>query len=63
MSNLMKEQITKDFTEICLRYQLPEEKIIRIRAAVATILNEEDYDSFPFEKVFPNLHQGSAIRG
>lgn len=57
-----KEQITKDFAELCRRYQLPDEKISKIRAAVTAILEAED-DSLPLEEVFPDLHQGSAIRG
>ncbi len=57
-----KEQITRDFAEVCLRHRLPEEKILRIQDAVATILDDES-GSIPLEEVFPDLHQGSAIRG
>jgi DNA-binding XRE family transcriptional regulator len=57
-----KEQITKDFVEVCRRYQLPADKINQIQAAVATILDNAD-ESVPLEEVFPDLHQGSAIRG
>jgi DNA-binding XRE family transcriptional regulator len=62
MSEPMKEQITQDFAEVCRRHLLPPEKIEKIKAAVANILAEED-DSLPLEEVFPDLHQGSAIRG
>ncbi|MBM4274120.1 MAG: helix-turn-helix transcriptional regulator [Deltaproteobacteria bacterium] len=62
MSEPMKEQITKDFAEICLRHRLPEEKILKIQDAVTAILGEED-ESLPLEEVFPDLHPGSAIRG
>jgi len=58
----MKEQITRDFDEVCRRYQLPEEKIGQIQEAVAAILAAPD-DSVPLEEVFPDLHPGSAIRG
>jgi DNA-binding XRE family transcriptional regulator len=57
-----KEQITKDFAEVCRRYQLPDDKISKIQEAVSVILGAED-ESLPLEEVFPNLHQGSAIRG
>ena len=39
-----------------------EEKISKIKDAVAAILEAED-ESLPLEEVFPDLHQGSAIRG
>ena len=57
-----KEQITKDFAEVCRRHQLPDDKISKIQEAVAAILGTED-ESIPLEEVFPGLHQGSAIRG
>ena len=57
-----KEQIIQDFAELCRRYRLPDEKISKIRDAVAAILEAED-ESLPLEEVFPDLHQGSAIRG
>jgi DNA-binding XRE family transcriptional regulator len=57
-----KEQITKDFAEVCRRYQLPDDKISKIQEAVSAILESED-ESFLLEEVFPDLHQGSAIRG
>jgi DNA-binding XRE family transcriptional regulator len=57
-----KEQITKDFAEVCRRYQLPDDKISRIQEAVSVILGAEE-ESLPLEEVFPELHQGSAIRG
>ena len=57
-----KEQITKDFAEICRRYRLPDEKISQIQAAVSAILAAED-QTLSLEEVFPDLHQGSAIRG
>lgn len=57
-----KEQITKDFAEICRRYRLPEDQTRKIQEAVAVILGTED-ESLPLEAVFPDLHQGSAIRG
>jgi DNA-binding XRE family transcriptional regulator len=57
-----KEQITKDFAEVCRRYQLPDDKISKIQEAVSAILVAED-ESLPLEEVFPDLHQGSAIRG
>jgi DNA-binding XRE family transcriptional regulator len=57
-----KEQITEDFAEICRRHQLPDDKISQIQEAVAAILGAEG-DSLPLEEVFPDLHQGSAIRG
>ena len=57
-----KEQITQDFAELCRRYQLPDEKISKIRDAVTAILEAED-ESLPLEEVFPDLHPGSAIRG
>ena len=58
----MKEQITKDFAEVCRRYQLPDDKISKIQEAVSTILGGED-ESFLLEEVFPDLREGSAIRG
>jgi DNA-binding XRE family transcriptional regulator len=58
----MKEQITQDFAEVCRRYLLPPDKIEKIQAAVAGILAGEE-ESVPLEEVFPDLHQGSAIRG
>jgi DNA-binding XRE family transcriptional regulator len=58
----MKEQITKDFADVCRRYQLPDEKISQIQEAIATILGAED-ESLPLAEVFPDLHPGSAIRG
>jgi DNA-binding XRE family transcriptional regulator len=58
----MKEQITKDFADVCRRYQLPDEKINQIQEAIATILGAED-ESLPLAEVFPDLHPGSAIRG
>jgi DNA-binding XRE family transcriptional regulator len=58
----MKEQITKDFADVCRRYQLPDEKINQIQEAIAAILGAED-ESLPLEEVFPDLHPGSAIRG
>ena len=58
----MKEQITKDFVEVCRRYQLPDEKINQIQEALATILGAED-DSLSLAEVFPDLHPGSAIQG
>jgi DNA-binding XRE family transcriptional regulator len=57
-----KEQITQDFAEVCRRYQLPDDKISKIQEALSAILGAED-ESLPLEKVFPDLHQGSAIRG
>jgi DNA-binding XRE family transcriptional regulator len=57
-----KEQITKDFAEVCQRYRLPDEKISKIQEAVSAILEAED-ETLPLEEVFPDLHQGSAIRG
>jgi DNA-binding XRE family transcriptional regulator len=39
-----------------------EEKISKIKDAVAAILEAED-ESLPLEEVFPDLHPGSAIRG
>ena len=57
-----KEQITQDFAEVCRRYQLPDDKISKIKEAVAAILGAQD-ESIPLEEVFPDLHQGSAIRG
>ena len=57
-----KEQITKDFAEVCRRYQLPNDKVSKIQEAVAAILEAKD-ESLPLEEVFPDLHQGSAIRG
>jgi len=62
MSNLLLEDIVRDFVEVCQRHGLPEEKILKIQDALADILAEED-DSLPLEEVFPDLHQGSAIRG
>src|SRR5512140_1078598 len=62
MLELTKEQITEDFAEICRRHQLPDDKISQIQEAVAAILGAED-ESLPLEEVFPDLHQGSAIRG
>ena len=58
----MKEQITKDFADVCRRYQLPDEKINQIQEAVAAILGAED-ESLSLAEVFPDLHPGSAIRG
>jgi DNA-binding XRE family transcriptional regulator len=58
----MKEQITKDFADVCRRYQLPDEKINQIQEAIAIILESEDESLFLAE-VFPDLHPGSAIRG
>ena len=58
----MKEQITKDFAEVCRRYQLPDEKIGQIQEAVAVILGAED-ESLSLAEVFPDLHPGNAIRG
>ena len=57
-----KEQITKDFAEVCRRHRLPDEQISKIQEAVAAILGAED-ESLSLEEVFPDLHQGSAIRG
>ena len=57
-----KEQITKDFAEVCRRYRLPDEKISQIQAAISAILDSED-ETLPLEEVFPEMHQGSAIRG
>ncbi len=57
-----KEQITKDFAEVCRRYQLSDDKISKIQEALAAILGAED-ESLPLEEVFPDLHPGSAIRG
>jgi DNA-binding XRE family transcriptional regulator len=57
-----KEQITKDFAEVCRRYRLPDEKISQIQAAISAILEVADA-TLPLEEVFPDLHQGSAIRG
>ena len=57
-----KEQITKDFAEICRRYRLPDGKISKIQEAVSAILDSED-ETLPLEEVFPEMHQGSAIRG
>ena len=57
-----KEQITKDFAEVCRRHRLPDEQISKIQEAVAAILGTED-ESIPLEEVFPDLHPGSAIRG
>jgi DNA-binding XRE family transcriptional regulator len=57
-----KEQITKDFAEICRRYRLPDGKISKIQEAVSAILDAED-ETLPLEEVFPEMHQGSAIRG
>ncbi len=57
-----KEQITKDFAEVCRRYQLPDDKISKIQEAVSAILGSEN-ESLPLEEIFPELHQGSAIRG
>ncbi len=57
-----KEQITKDFAELCRRYQLPDDKVSKIQEAVSSILETEG-ESIPLEEVFPDLHQGSAIRG
>jgi DNA-binding XRE family transcriptional regulator len=57
-----KEQITKDFADVCRRYRLPDDKITKIQEAVSAILGAED-ESLPLEEVFPDLHQGSAIRG
>jgi DNA-binding XRE family transcriptional regulator len=62
MSEPMKELITNDFAEVCRRYRLPDEKISRIQAAVTAILEDEE-ESLLLEEVFPDLHQGSAIRG
>jgi DNA-binding XRE family transcriptional regulator len=58
----MKEQITKDFVEVCRRYRVPDEKIGQIEEAVAAILGAED-ESFSLAEVFPDLHPGNAIRG
>jgi DNA-binding XRE family transcriptional regulator len=58
----MKEQITKDFADVCRRYRLPDEKINQIQEAIAIILGAED-ESLPLAEVFPDLHPGSAIRG
>ena len=57
-----KEQITKDLAEVCRRHRLPDDKISKIQEAVAAILGAED-ESLSLEEVFPDLHQGSAIRG
>jgi DNA-binding XRE family transcriptional regulator len=57
-----KEQITKDFAEVCRRYRLPDDKISKIEEAVAAILGAEE-EPLPLQEVFPELHQGSAIRG
>jgi DNA-binding XRE family transcriptional regulator len=57
-----KEQITKDFAEVCRRYLLPDDKIRRIQEALSAILEAEG-ESLPLEEVFPDLHPGSAIRG
>ncbi|MEW6387951.1 MAG: helix-turn-helix transcriptional regulator [Thermodesulfobacteriota bacterium] len=57
-----KEQITKDFAEVCRRYRLSDDKISKIQEALAAILGVED-ESLPLEEVFPDLHPGSAIRG
>jgi DNA-binding XRE family transcriptional regulator len=57
-----KEQITKDFAEVCRHYRLTDDKISKIQEAVAAILGAEE-ESFYLEEVFPDLHQGSAIRG
>ena len=57
-----KEQITKDFAEVCRRHRLPDDKISKIQEAVAAILGTEG-ESISLEEVFPDLHQGSAIRG
>jgi DNA-binding XRE family transcriptional regulator len=58
----MKVQITKDFAELCLRYHLPEDKINKIKEAVESILGEGD-ETVSLEELFPDLHQGSAIKG
>jgi DNA-binding XRE family transcriptional regulator len=57
-----KEQITKDFAEICRRYRLPDGKISKIQEAVSAILDAED-EPLSLGEVFPDLHPGSAIRG
>ncbi|MCK9378276.1 MAG: helix-turn-helix domain-containing protein [Syntrophobacterales bacterium] len=57
-----KEQITQDFAEVCRRYQLPDDKISKIQEAVSAILGTGD-ESVPLKQVFPDLLQGSAIRG
>jgi len=57
-----KEQITKDFAEVCRRYRFPDEKISKIQKAIFAILEAED-ESLSLEEVFPDLHPGSAIRG
>jgi len=57
-----KGQITEDFAEVCRRYRLPDDKISKIQEAVAAILGTED-EPLLLEEVFPDLHQGSAIRG
>jgi DNA-binding XRE family transcriptional regulator len=57
-----KEQITQDFAEVCRRHRLSDDKISKIQEAVSAILGTED-ESIPLEEVFPDLHQGSAIRG
>lgn len=57
-----KEQITKDFAEVCRRHRLPDDKISKIQEAVSAILGAED-ESLSLEEVFPDLHQGSAMRG
>jgi hypothetical protein len=62
MSEPTKEQITKDFAEVCRRYQLPADKISRIQEAVSIILGAEA-ETLSLEEVFPDLHPGSAIRG
>ena len=45
----MKEQITKDFADVCRRYRLPDEKINQIQEAIATILAAED-ESLPLRR-------------
>jgi DNA-binding XRE family transcriptional regulator len=58
----MQEQITKDFADVCRRYQLPDGQISRIQEAITAILGAAD-ESLPLAEVFPDLHPGSAIRG
>jgi len=40
----------------------PDGKISKIQEAVSAILDAED-ETLPLEEVFPEMHQGSAIRG
>ena len=68
---LTKKPTTKGFADICLL--VPARDAKRISTAIEKFLalagmrvqeqDSGDDESLPIEQAFPNLHQGSAIRG